>query len=167
VAVDAREFHFHYDEFKVPVPKELLCMNLSELNKQLNESKKVTTPRTAILWGREDLLGKAVESILTADRNWHVIKIPGDPDFRTLTQEVERISPEIVIINQGPCTDDFPAPIQLLENFPKLKVITVNPDNNLVEVYNKQKFCLKEVSDLLSVIDNSSNLTTPGGENKT
>lgn len=141
-------------------------MDFTKLTRQLNEAKMIATPRTAILWGREDLLGKAVESILTADRNWHVIKVSGDSDFRTLTQEVERISPEIVIINQGPYTGDFPAPIQLIENFPELKVITVNPKNNLVEVYSKQKFCIKEVSDLLSVIDKNSNPTTSGGENK-
>jgi len=166
VAVDAREFHFHYDEFKVPLPKELFCMNLSKLNQQLNEAKKAARPRTAILWGREDLLGKAVESILTADRNWQVIKVLGKPDIKALTQEVEKTKPEIIIINQGPCIEDIPALIQVIENLPEVKIISVNPDNNLVEVYTKQKVRIEEVSDLLSVIDKQSDLTTPGGENK-
>ena len=147
-------------------------MNLSKLNKQLNEAKtnaaaqKTARPRTAFLWGRADLLSEAIESILTADRNWRVIKALGNTDVKTLTQEVEKTHPEIVVINQGSGTDGSPLPTQLMESFPELTIITVNPDNNLVEVYNKQKFCLEEVSDLLAVIDKNSKSTAAGGEKK-
>lgn len=139
-------------------------MDFTKLTRQLNEAKMIATPRTAILWGREDVLGKAVEAILTADRNWQVIKVLGNPDVQALTREVELRKPEIIIINRGRCADGFPAPLHLIESFPELKIITVNPDNNVVEVYNKQKFCIEEVADLLSAIDKYSQSPPEGGE---
>jgi hypothetical protein len=139
-------------------------MDLSRLNQQLNEAKEIVRPRTALLWGREDLLGQAVESILTAEQNWQVSKILGNPDVRALLQEVEKINPEIIIINRGRCTEGFPAPLHLIERFPESKIITVNPDNNVVEVYSKQKFRIEQVSDLLAVIDKCPKSTAEGGE---
>jgi hypothetical protein len=141
-------------------------MDFTKLTRQLNEAKMIATPRTAILWGREDVLGKAVEAILTADMNWQVVKLFGDPDVGVLTQQVEKTNPEIIIIIQGRCKEDFPVPMHIIKDFPKLRVITINPDNNLVEVYNKQEICLEEVSDLLSVIDKHSKSAKEGGENK-
>jgi hypothetical protein len=94
-----------------------------------------------------------------------VIKLLGNPDARALTWEVERLHPEILIINQGHCIDGFPAPLNIMESFPKLIIITIHPDNNLVEIFNKRKIQINEVSDLLSVIDLCCNPATEGGEN--
>ena len=138
-------------------------MDITKLEGQLNDAKKPAT-RTAILWGRADLLGEAIESILTMARNWQVIKMIDSPDVRVLTQAVEKFHPDIVIINQRSCADGFLPPIQLIEDFPELRVITVNPDNNVVEVYNKQEICIEEVSDLLCVLDKHSESTTKGGQ---
>ena len=141
-------------------------MDLLKLKQQLDEAKKIATPRTVILWGRDDLLGEAVESILTADKDWRVIKVLGNPDVAALAREVQDLNPEIVIINRGPCEERFPPLLQIIETLPEVKIITVNPDNNLVEVYNKQKVRIEEVSDLLAVIDKNSKSTTEGGEDK-
>lgn len=141
-------------------------MDFSKLNRQLHEAKEMAQSRTAIFWGPSDLLGEAIESILTTAKNWQVIKILGNRDFDELAREVKRVKPEIIIINRGPCTDDFPALLQIVEILPEVKIITVNPDNNLVEVYNKQKVCIEEVSDLLSVIDKNFKSTTEGGNDK-
>jgi hypothetical protein len=139
-------------------------MDFTKLKQQLDQAKKTATPRTVILWGHEDLLGEAVESILTADKNWQVIKVLGNPDVAALAREVQDLKPEIVIINRGPCEEIFPPLLQIIENLPEVKIITVNPDNNLVEVYNKQKVRIEEVSDLLSVIDKNSKSIIEGGE---
>lgn len=140
-------------------------MDFAKLKNRLNAAQDMVKPRTAILWGRADLLGEAIESILSSAEKWQVIKMLGNPDARALTREVERLRPEILIINQRHCTDGFPAPLNIMESFPELIIITINPDNNLVEIFNKQKIRIKEVSDLLSVIDMCSNPAPKGGEN--
>jgi hypothetical protein len=141
-------------------------MDLLKLKQQLDEAKKIATPRTLILWGREDLLGEAVESILRADKDWRDIKVLGNPDVSALAREVENFKPEIVIINRGPCEESFPPLLQIIENLPEVKIITVNPDNNLVEVYNKQKVRIEDISDLLAVIDKNSKSTIEGGQDQ-
>ncbi len=109
--------------------------------------------KTVILWGREDLLGRGVEFFLNSRSEWEVIRISDKQGADFLTQEVERLKPDVVIIYQGNCNGDMPVPMHLLEGRPQLKVITVSLENNSVEIYNKQKVWLKEVGDLLSVVE--------------
>lgn len=141
-------------------------MEFTQLTRQPDEAKNIAPARTAILWGPEDLLGRAIESLLTAEKNWRVIKVLGKADVRAIAEAVEKARAEIIIINRGPCAESFPALLQVIENLPELKIITINPDNNLLEVYNKQKVCIEFVSDLLSVIDRNSKSPAEGGENQ-
>lgn len=135
-----------------------------KLKRQLDEARKLATPRTAILWGPKDLLGEAIESLLTSAENWLVLRIYDTQDVRLLAQEVERAKPEIVIIHQGHCTENFAPPIKLIESFPELRIITINPENNLMEIYNKQIICIKGVVDLLSIIGERPDLKIQGGQ---
>jgi hypothetical protein len=109
--------------------------------------------KTVILWGREDPLGEGAELFLARRKGWEVIHITDQFDANYLLMEVERLSPEVVIIHQGDCADQTDIPAQLMKNHPSLKVITVSLENNSLEVYSKQKFWVKEVSDLLSIVD--------------
>jgi hypothetical protein len=128
-------------------------MNLANLKRQLDEAKSLSAPRIAILWGQEDLLGGAIESFLTMAKNWRVVKILGCHDDNLLTQEVKKIKPDIVVINQGDYAGNFSPPIHLFQDLPNMKIIIVNFENNLVEVYNKQKIRIMKATDLLSIID--------------
>ena len=136
----------------------------ADLKQQLDNECNSSIMKTVILWGREDLLGKAIESLLNTTHQWQVIKILGNHDARVLAREVEKANPEIVFINQGGCVDEFPIPIHLLQDFPDLRIITVNTENNLVEVYNRQKVWINKASDLLSIIDEHPNPSQKGGE---
>ncbi len=120
---------------------------------EIKGKRPMNKSKTVILWGREDLLGRGVEVFLNTRSEWEVIRISDKQGVDFLTQEVERVKPDVVIIYQGNCAEDVPVPMRLLQARPGLKVITVSLENNSVEVYNKQKVWLKEVSDLLSVIE--------------
>jgi hypothetical protein len=141
-------------------------MDLMKPKRQLKEAQKIAAPRTAILWGPKDLLGEAIESILTTTNNWLVIKIFDSQDVNLLAREVERMKPEIVIINQGHGVENFLPPTNLIESFPELKIITINPKNNLMEVYNKQTICIRGAFDLLSIIGEQPNMMPKGGDAK-
>lgn len=138
----------------------------SELKRQLDDDGNPSTARSAILWGREDVLGTAIESLLQTACGWQVIKILGDQDAGLLAREVEKAKPKIVFINKGGSTEEYPLPLHLIQDFPDLKIIVINLDNNLVEVYNKQRIWIKEASELMSIVDEPPTSNPGGGEHK-
>lgn len=109
--------------------------------------------KTVVLYGREDLLGRGVEFFLASRKDWEVIRITDkhDPDF--IIREMNKANPDVIIIYQGDCAIQSRLPAQLIWDHPGLKVITVSLESNLVEVYNKQKVLLREVGDLLSIVE--------------
>jgi hypothetical protein len=86
---------FRYDELMLLV-SGAIGMDFTKLKRQLMEAKKMAMPRTVIVWGSENLLGKAIESILGAAHNWKVVKIVDGLDVRALAREVNRLNPEII-----------------------------------------------------------------------
>jgi hypothetical protein len=119
----------------------------------LEKEKPMTITKTVILWGREDSLGEGAEIFLTSRKEWEVIHITDQYDADFLCKEVKLLNPDVVIIHQGDCADSTDVPARLMKDCPNLKVITVSLENNSVEVYNKQSVLVKEVSDLLSIVD--------------
>ena len=120
--------------------------------------------KTIILWGQEDLLTLAVKLLLLKQEGWKVIRVASEDGPDCLVQVIERAHPEAVIIYESV---DFPCLVsRLLERFPGLKLITINSANNYMEVYNKQTICIKEGSDLMSIIEEIADLDKPGGEKK-
>ena len=93
-------------------------MDLMKLKRQLDEAQELAARKIAILWGPGDLLAEAIESILTTAGNWLVIKISDTQDVSWLVREVEKVKPAIVIVNQSRGSENLPAPISIIENFP-------------------------------------------------
>lgn len=148
----------------MPGRRDVSSMDLTKLNIQLDEARKIAAPKTAILWGREDLLGNAIESFLGMAKNWRVIKVCDCQDYNLLLREVEKTNPSIVIVHQSDYAKDFPPLVHLVQELPDLKVIIVNSENNMVEVYNKQQILIKKATDLLSIIDEHHTSAQGGGE---
>jgi hypothetical protein len=109
--------------------------------------------KTVILWGRGDLLGQGVESFLSSREDWNIIQVSNKESVDVLIREVKKVKPDVVILNAGDSPIDSQLPFILIQNRPALKVIMMSLENNSLEVYNKQKFCIKGAGDLLSVID--------------
>ena len=141
-------------------------MDFTKLKRQINDVKKIAIPRTAILWGPGDFLGGAIESILNSVNHWRVVKIIDDYDVRTLSREIEKSNPEIIFVNLGNCHGDCLSSVRLTEDAPELKIITFNPENNLIGVYTRQVIRINEKSDFLSIINGQFNPKPAGGEIK-
>lgn len=109
--------------------------------------------KTIVLWGREDLLSTSVELLLTAQKGWKVINIPIEETLDALMKAMDEVKPDIVIIPREDHADHLKLPTVLFDNYPKLKVITVSPDNNLMEVYSKQDILISSAFDLISAIE--------------
>jgi len=112
--------------------------------------------KTIVMWGREDLLSSSVELFLTNQKGWEVISISNEESFNALLQAVDKMHPDVVIIHQGDRSANSSLPMQLIQDHPGLKVITLSLQDNLMEVYSKQKILVKAASDLISVVESAS-----------
>ena len=116
----------------------------------------MTKSKTIVLWGREDLLSSSVELFLTAQKGWKVISISNEESFSALLEAVDRVHPDVVIIHQGDHSANSSLPMQLIQDYPGLRVITMSLQDNLMEVYSKQNILVKAASDLISVVESVS-----------
>ena len=108
--------------------------------------------KTIVLWGRGDLLSSSVELFLATQKGWHIFNLPNDENLETLNKTVDELNPDVVIIHQWDRVGNLSLPTDLLQGRPGLKVITVNLENNVLEVYSKQNITVKSASDLISVV---------------
>ena len=109
--------------------------------------------RTIVLWGREDLLSSSVELYLTTQKGWKVVNIPKEENLDVLSSTVDKLNPDVVILQQDDLVSNLNLPAILLHAHPGLRVITVSPHDNLMEVYSKQNILATTASDLLSVVE--------------
>jgi len=113
----------------------------------------MTKSKTIVLWGREDLLSSSVELFLTAQKGWRVVSISNEENFEALILAVGKVHPDVVIIQQGDRSSNSYPLMKLIQDHPGLRVITVNLNDNLMEVYSKQNILVKSASDLISVVE--------------
>jgi hypothetical protein len=114
---------------------------------------KIPDTKKIILLGHEGLLGHSVELLLLMRTAWQVVKISDNQSFNKLLQNVKNANPHVVILYQAQHASDRRLLMRLLCDCPGLKVITVSPDNNFMEVYTKQTLWLREAGDLLSAVE--------------
>jgi hypothetical protein len=129
-------------------------MNLTELLGPIeNKDSRHSRSRTAMIWGPDDLLTQAMEFFLKAEETWQVIRISADQSIDDLSEQIKRIQPEVIILHTGNCASDTSLPVQLIQEYPNVRVITASLENNQMQVYSKQSIRLRKASDLLSIIE--------------
>lgn len=112
--------------------------------------------RTVILWGQNDLLTKAMEMLLTENESeqWNIIKLPANQCIAALVEQVQQLKPDLVILYRAKPAADSDELGKLIQQQPDLWMITFSLENNVMQVYNKHSITIRQVSDLLSVIEN-------------
>lgn len=121
---------------------------------QAERTKVMTTTKTIVIWGSEDVLSSSIEFFIAAKEDWKVIRVSKNESLNTLFLTIKTAQPDIVIISREFRKDLANIPLQLLKTHPVAKVIMVNLENNLMDVYTKQKILAKEASDLITLIEN-------------
>ena len=105
------------------------------------------------LWGDEELLTEAIKNLLVTKKEWVVIRISNEWDDETLARELKRQNLDILIVSEGILASNGTQLIKSVQDFPKLKIIMISLENNLLKIYNKQTICIEEASDLMSIIE--------------
>ncbi|MCL4561976.1 MAG: hypothetical protein M1281_15375 [Chloroflexi bacterium] len=106
-----------------------------------------------ILCGQNDLLGEVVELFMSSRKGWEVIKISENTTLDQLSRAIQQHHPNAVIYYQRESTYRECSPMELIRQFPELKVVNVGLDNNMIEVYQQKKVWMNSVSDLLSALE--------------
>lgn len=119
------------------------------------DAGNVAKSKTVIVWGQNNLLGWSVDFFLSSQKDWRVINLSDKRGTDVLILEVENEHPDAVIVYQQACAKNMYLPVQLLQNYPGLTVISVNPDDNLMEVYNKRDIHIEEIGDFISGVNNN------------
>lgn len=109
--------------------------------------------KKAIIWGPDDLLSRAMEIFLTGAEAWEVIRIPVEHGYACLLEQAKQIKPRVIILYTEHCLEDPNLPMQLIQDQPNLKVVTVSLDDNQMQVYSKHSLLVHRASDLLSIIE--------------
>ncbi len=109
--------------------------------------------RTIILWGPDGLLTWYMNYLLGGKSNCQVIRLYDEVDTTRLLHEIEKLHPNIVIVYQEQEQATTILPRQILAVRPEVKVITVNLENNFLEVQNQQKIRIRTLADFLAVIE--------------
>lgn len=133
----------HYNEIMV-----------NELLDPVENSNPINLQK-AILWGHESLLADSVEFFLKTGAAWDVVKIASDLGVEYLIQQVKRLKPAVVILCQEKDVSDAALLMQLDQVQLCSKVVTVSMESNLIQVYSKHKVIMRDVADLLSVVETS------------
>lgn len=134
--------------------KKQLNMDVIEMVETVEQTNPGTiSSRKVILWGRVDVLAQAVGQFLKASMTWEVIRVPTEDGVENLVEEMRRVSPDVVILCQERKDDDAFLPILLIQEQLCPKVVTVELESNLIQVYSKQNVIVRGANDLLSIID--------------
>lgn len=114
----------------------------------------MTKSKLIVIWDGEDILSSYIKSFLATQEGWQVVSIANKEGLEALKLAVKTAQPDIVIIHQGYQNSSANLPMQLLQDYPAVKVIAISLENNLMEIFSKQEIWVKQVSDLIGVIEN-------------
>ena len=144
----------NFINIKITNFRNVPLMNLTDLLGPVeNTDPDQSHSRKAVIWGPDDLLARAMEFFLKAEETWHVIRISTDQSIEGLFDQIKRIQPDVIILHTGNCAGNNGLAIQLLEDYPNLRVVTTSLEDNQMQVYSKSSICIRNASDLLSIIE--------------
>ncbi|HNK63145.1 MAG TPA: hypothetical protein PLE14_03795 [Anaerolineales bacterium] len=132
-------------------------MNELDVAKRLfNAEYIVDTMKSKVLVisRHESLLGRAVEHIVTEEREWMVLRASDDDNVMDIVRKVDEAGPNIVVISQDePANDERLSMLVLHECLTVKKVIIVSLNANEIEVFYKQRIQVKSPQDLFLEVE--------------
>lgn len=125
------------------------------MSEQITDVKKMDAPleKIVMLWGKENLLGSVVENLLGSLKMWRIVRIADDHDKCAIVKDIKDHKPAALIVYKKEELVDVQLLIRLFDECPGLKIITVSPESNSVQIYNKQRVWIKSSEDFLSMMD--------------
>lgn len=117
------------------------------------QAMKLTTPRVIILWKDEDVLFTAIELLLSKKTGWEVTRLINNWDDDALLQLVDETRPDVFIVHEDVFIKKMYLFTRFAMEFSQLKILTLSLENNLVNLYSRCTFSIREGNDLFSIIE--------------
>lgn len=99
----------------------------------------------------ERLLGAAIEHLLTSEVDLKVMGL-AQADEPVLLEEIKLSQPDVVIMDQTTFLTDPMKLLAHLRDFPRLRVIVVSANDNIVQIFDKQLVLVTQTADLASLL---------------
>jgi DNA-binding NarL/FixJ family response regulator len=80
-------------------------------------------------------------------------------DEAGLLREVERHHPDILILDETLRSKQLSELFRVFQDYPDLRILVINPKENVVHVYENQKIRVDRSADLLAAIRGGSSLS--------
>ncbi len=124
----------------------------------MNRNRKVSEPcdprkRNVVIWGEDGILSWTVESILRTRTEWCVVRSEEGGGWFGLLGDIRGANAEVVILYHFDTAENARLALDLMAEFPDLKIIAVNPEDNEMHVYSRQLMCVNQAADLLFAIE--------------
>jgi stage III sporulation protein SpoIIIAA len=115
---------------------------------------RATDVQRVLIIENQLLLGAGVQSLLAGEADLDVIGI-SPVNQAELVQEIRRFRPDVVVLDEVTHLADATRLMTFLKNHPKLRVVVVSANDNLVCIYNKQQVLVRQATDLINLIRDS------------
>jgi DNA-binding NarL/FixJ family response regulator len=115
---------------------------------------RIKTLKKVFISNSEDLLTAGVAQLLRQDETLNVISSIRHPET-SLLLEIKNHHPDFVIIDDT----EHPLLLQILESFPQLCVIELNPHNNWIRIFERRAVYISKPYELVAVIKQISALS--------
>lgn len=113
----------------------------------------MATAKIIVIWGNQNILRNSIERILANRVEWSVVSVTNQRDLECSLRWANEQHTEVVVVLEGCHNDPDQLPLWLLNEPQTTKVIAVSLEDNLIDVYSKQKVYYRQASDLVDLIE--------------
>jgi DNA-binding NarL/FixJ family response regulator len=107
--------------------------------------------RRVLVVDNQILMGAGVQSLLGGQADLELVGI-SPCDQAELAGEIRRLRPDLVVLDRDSQWVDPTRLLAALQDYPKLCLVVVSADDNLVCIYDKQQVLTSRAHDLLGII---------------
>ena len=128
-----------------------------------NRSRKMTSKwqKRILVVENELLLGASIEHLLKNEADFCVWGVTST-DVPTLVEEIIRIRPDVVILEEVRHPIEPAKLLILLKEIPRLRLIVVSAEDDVIQIYDKDQFMATQTADLVTIIHRDSSLPYRG-----
>jgi DNA-binding NarL/FixJ family response regulator len=98
-----------------------------------------------------NILATGIESVLKTGEGLAVDRIAFN-DKNIVRAEIDRLQPAILVLEEMQGLTQVLPLLELFRLHPNLKILVVNADSNIVQVYERRELCLEASIDLVQAV---------------